>query len=91
MNVEATGLNPVEAPKIFFFFLATSQFIALIAIITVMAASSFYLYFHSSYYFILCFIPFMGCHELNKLTCSPCMGLHSSAGRALQRERIGHR
>ena len=28
--------------------------------------------------------------ELNKLAGSQCMGLHSSAGRALQRERRGH-
>ena len=28
--------------------------------------------------------------ELNKLACSSCMGLHNSAGRALQRERRGH-
>ena len=27
--------------------------------------------------------------ELNKLVCSPCMGLHSSAGRSLQHERRG--
>ena len=29
--------------------------------------------------------------ELNKLAGLHCMGLHSSAGRALQRERRGHR
>ena len=28
--------------------------------------------------------------ELNKLACLQCMGLHSSAGRGLQRERRGH-
>ena len=28
--------------------------------------------------------------ELNKLACLHCMGLHSSAGKALQRERRGH-
>ena len=28
--------------------------------------------------------------ELNKLACLQCMGRHSSAGRALQRERRGH-
>ena len=28
--------------------------------------------------------------ELNKLACFQCMGLHSSAGRALQREHRGH-
>ena len=28
--------------------------------------------------------------ELNKLACLQCMGLHSSAGRAQQRERRGH-
>ena len=28
--------------------------------------------------------------ELNKLVCLQCMGLHSSAGRALQRKRRGH-
>ena len=28
--------------------------------------------------------------ELNKLACLRCMGLHSSAGRALQHERRGH-
>ena len=28
--------------------------------------------------------------RLNKLTCLPCMGLHSADGRALQRERRGH-
>ena len=29
--------------------------------------------------------------DINKLACSQCMGLHSSVGRALQRERRGHR
>ena len=50
---------------------------------------SFHLYSSSSLNFILCLIPFK-VDELNKLSGSQCMGLHSSAGRVLQHERRGH-
>ena len=54
---------------------------------TAMVTYSFYLYPRSLHNFILCFIFSTQCIDL---ACSQCMGLHSSAGRALQRERRGH-
>ena len=61
MNAEATGSNPVEAPKIFFFGHNWShlQFI----------------YISAVHIISFCFIPFTGKDELNKLACSQCMGI----------------
>ena len=56
-NAEATGSNPVEAPKILFFGLF-SQLLKLR--FTAMVTYSFHLYSRSSHHFIQCFIPFTG-------------------------------
>ena len=51
---------------------------------TAMVTYSFHLYSRSSHHFIQCFLSRVD--ELNKLAGSlQCMGLHGSAGRALQR------
>ena len=56
-----------------------------------MVTHLFHLYSRSSNNFILCLISFLSrVDELNKLACSQCMGLHSSAGRALQQAKIHH-
>ena len=85
-NAEATGSNPIEAPKNFFsgYFhdclncdslrWSHSHFIC----IPVIHIISFRVSFLSRV------------DELNKLASLQCMGLHSSAGRVLQRERRGH-
>ena len=58
-NAEATGSNPVEAPKNFFFFFGLfSQLLKLQ--FTAMVTYSFHLYSRSSHHFIQCFIPFTG-------------------------------
>ena len=81
VNAEATGSNPVEAPKIFFagYFRnclncdslpwSHTHFISIPAVYIITFSASF---------------P-SRVDELNKLTSLQCMGLHSSAGRALQR------
>ena len=81
VNAEATGSNPVEAPKIFFagYFRnclncdslpwSHTHFICIPAVYIITFRASF---------------P-SRVDELNKLTSLQCMGLHSSAGRALQR------
>ena len=56
-NAEATGSNPVEAPKNFFFGLI-SQLLKLR--FTAMVTYSFQLSSRSSHNFIFCFIPFTG-------------------------------
>ena len=56
-NAEATGSNPVEAPKNLFFGLF-SQLLELR--FTAMVTYSFHLYSRSSHHFIQCFIPFTG-------------------------------
>jgi len=40
--------------------------------------------------FYVSFLSWVIKYELNKLACSKCMGLHSSVGRALQRECRAH-
>ena len=50
-----------------------------------MVTSSFHLYFCSSQFISFCVSVLSWVDELNKLACSPCMGLHSSVGGALQR------
>ena len=55
-----------------------------------MVLSSFHLFFRSSQFISFCVSFLSRVNELNKLACSPCMGTHSSASRALQRERRGH-
>ena len=51
--------------------------------------SSFHLYYRSSQF--IHSVSFLSrVDERNELVCSPCRGLHSSASRALQRERRGH-
>ena len=91
-NAEATGSNPVEAPKSFFFFRLISQLLKLrydcddhifIPFVFPQFTIHFYSMFHSLH----------GVDELNKLACLSlyhCMGLYSSDGRALQRECKGH-
>ena len=78
-NAEATGSNPVEAPKIFFlgYFCnclncdllrwSHTHFICILAVHIISFSVSF-----------LSWVD-----ELNKLASLQCMGLHSSAGRAL--------
>ena len=56
-NAEATGSNPVEAPKNLFFGLF-SQLLKLR--FAAMVTYSFHLYSRSSHHFIQCFIPFAG-------------------------------
>ena len=80
-NAEATGSNPVEAPKIFFsgYFRnclncdslrwSHTHFICIPAVHIISFSVSF----------------LSRVDELNKLASLQCMGLHSSAGRALQR------
>ena len=80
-NAEATGSNPIEAPKIFFsgYFhnclncdslrWSHIHFICIPAVHTISFSVSF----------------LSRVDELNKLASLQCMGLHSSAGRALQR------
>ena len=88
-NAEATGSNPVEAPNIVFFFFGLLRnclncdslrwsHIHFICISAVHIIS------------ILYFNHFVGKSEFYKLANSPCMALHSSADRALQRERRSH-
>ena len=84
-NTEATGSNPVEAPKNFFggYFCNClncdslrwphTHFICIPAVHIILFSVSF----------------LSRVDELNKLASLQCMGLHSSAGRALQRERRG--
>ena len=80
-NAEATGSNPVEAPKTFFggYFRnclncdslrwSHTNFICIPAVQIISFS-----------------VPFLSrVDELNKLASLQCMGLHSSAGRALQR------
>ena len=54
-NAEATGSNPVEAPKNHFFGLF-SQLLKLR--FTAMVTYSFHLYSRSSHHFVQCFVPF---------------------------------
>ena len=80
-NAETTGSNPVEAPKIFFsgYFRnclncdslrwSHTHFICIPAVHSISFSVSF----------------LSRVDELNKLASLQCMGLHSSAGRALQR------
>ena len=81
-NAEATGSNPVEAPKKFFFWLF-SQLLKLR--FTAMVTYSFHLY-SPAVHIISLNVSFPSwVDELNKLASLQYMGLHSSAGRALQR------
>ena len=57
---------------------------------TAMDTSSFHLYFRSSQLISLCVSFLSRVDELSKLASLQCMGLYSSDGRALQRERRGH-
>ena len=90
-NAEAAGSNPVEASKNFLFFWGGGGLLrnCLNCDSTAMDTYSFHLYSRSSHNFNLCFI-LSRVDKLNKLAGSQCIGLQSSAGRALQRERIGH-
>ena len=80
-NAEATGSNPVEAPKILFFGLF-SQLLKLR--FTAMVTTHFICI--PAVHIISFSVSFLSrVDKLNKLASLQCMGLHSSAGRALQR------
>ena len=81
-NAEATGSNPVEAPKIFF-----RGFFA-IAQIAIHCDGHIYTHFICipTVHIISFSVSFLSwVDELNELASLQCMGLHSSAGKALQR------
>ena len=83
-NAEATGSSPVEAPKTFFFFFRA---IFAIASIAIHCDGHILISFVFPQFKIISFsVSFLSrVDELNKLASLQCMGLHSSAGRALQR------
>ena len=86
VNAEAMGSNPVEGPKKFF--QATSQLLKL----RFNRDDHIIISFRIPAVHIISFcVSFLSrVDELNKLVCTQCMGLLSSAGRALQHECRGH-
>ena len=84
-NAEATGSNPVEAPKNFFsgYFRNCLNCDSLRWSHTHICIPAVHIISFS--------VSFLSrVDELNKLASLQYMGLHSSAGRALQRQRRGH-
>ena len=80
-NAEATGSNPVEAPKIFF-----SGYFRNCLNCDSLRWSHIHLICIPAVHTISFSVSFLSrVDELNKLASLQCMGLHSSAGRALQR------
>ena len=80
-NAEATGSNPVEAPKNFF----SGYFHNCLNCDSLRWSHTHFICIPTVH--IISFsVSFLSrVNELNKLASLPCMGLHSSAGRALQR------
>ena len=83
---EATGSNPVEAPKNVF----SGNFAIAENAIQLLWSHFHFICIPTVYIISFCVSFLSRVDELNKLARLQCMGLHSSAGRALQRERRGH-
>ena len=80
-NAEATGSNPVEAPKVFF-----SGYFRNCLNCDSLRWSHTHFICIPAVHIITFSVSFLSrVDELNKLASLQCMGLHSSAGRALQR------
>ena len=80
-NAEATGSNPVEAPKVFF-----SGYFRNCLNCDSLRWSHTHFICVPAVHIITFSVSFLSrVDELNKLASLQCMGLHSSAGRALQR------
>ena len=80
-NAEATGSNPVEAPKIFF----SGYFRNCLNCDSLRWSHTHFICIPAVHIISLSISFLSRVDELNKLASLQCMGLHSSAGRALQR------
>ena len=80
-NTEDTGSNPVEAPKTFF----SGCFRNCLNCDSLRWSHTHFIYIPAVHIISFCVSFLSRVDELNKLAGLQCMGLHSSAGKALQR------